>query len=104
LGTLLTEALLYLPVPCLEEWKAPEGGAQWEHGIIHWRALTAPFEPYRGAQWWPLLLAIVPRPERPEVSRPTPQTAPKPEPKPKKEEPPARNVAKQERSGQLALF
>jgi hypothetical protein len=104
LGTLLTEALLYLPVPCLEEWKAPEGGAQWEHGIIHWRALTAPLEPYREAQWWPLLLAIVPRPERPEVEKLTQKPAPKPESKPKREEPPARNVAKPERSGQLALF
>lgn len=92
LAAMLTVALRYLPVPCLEEWRAPEGGAQWEHGIIHWRELTAPLEPYRNAQWWPLLLAIVPRPERPEVA-----------PKTKKAEPPARNEAPRT-LGQLALF
>lgn len=92
LAARLTVSLRYLPVPCLEEWRAPEGGAQWEYGIIHWRELTAPFEPHRHAQWWPLLLAIVPRPERPEV-----------EPRKTRNEPPARSVAPQA-LGQLALF
>ena len=74
----LTEALRYLPVPCLEEWIAPHGGAEWREGIIRWRELTAPLEPYRKAAWWPYLLAIVPRPERPGAQKPDAAPAPSP--------------------------
>jgi hypothetical protein len=90
----ITEALRYLPVPCLEAWTAPQGGANWREGILRWRELTAPLEAYRHAAWWPHLLAIVPRPERPGVKKEEPKA---------EEAPPPRLVAiAQER--QLALF
>jgi hypothetical protein len=61
----LTTALRFLPVPCLEEWRAPRiDSDKWREGVMRWTELTAPLAPYRQASWWPLLLAIVPRPER----------------------------------------
>lgn len=78
LGAQIAEAIKYLPVPCLEEWRPPSGGDQWRHGIIHWTELTRPLEPYRNAAWWPLLLMIAPRLERPDVSAPIPEPTPKP--------------------------
>lgn len=59
-------ALRVIPVPCLEEWAPPMTTAlQWREGVVRWRELTAPMERYRHAAWWRFLLAIVPRPERP---------------------------------------
>jgi hypothetical protein len=65
----VTEALRYLPVPCLEQWTAPAGGKDWREGIIRWRELTKPIEPYRETAWWPYLLSIVPRSERPGANK-----------------------------------
>jgi hypothetical protein len=62
----VTEALRWLPVPCLEEWRPPMAtSAKWRDGVIGWDRLTRPLEPYRHASWWKFFLAIVPRPVRP---------------------------------------
>jgi hypothetical protein len=61
----VTEALRWIPVPCLEEWTPPVYSFKWREGVMRWKSLTAPMEPYRQAAWWKFLLAIVPRPERP---------------------------------------
>lgn len=92
----LTEALRHLPVPCLETWMAPRGGKDWREGTIRWRELTAPLEPYHEAAWWPYLLAIVPRPERP-GAQPEESIAEQAPP------PMAEAIAKNE-NRQLALF
>ena len=63
----LTEALRWIPVPCLEEWRPPQiYSDKWRAGISRWTQLTAPLAPYRLAPWWPMFLAIVPRPKRPD--------------------------------------
>lgn len=95
LAAQITEALRYIPGPCLAEWRAPSGGEQWRHGILHWHDLTAPFEPYRQAAWWSLLLDLVSIPERPvvEKAKPVKESATPKQPRPARQEKP-----------QLALF
>ena len=89
------EALRFIPVPCLEQWTPPDSTQpQWREGIIRWRTLTAPMEPYRHAIWWPLLLGIVPRPDRQSDAKAQPLAKPSP----------ARPLPKQPQAGQLILF
>jgi hypothetical protein len=65
----VAKALRWLPVPCLEEFRPPQiYSEKWKVGISRWSELTAPLERYRLAHWWPMFLAIVPRPERPDQS------------------------------------